>query len=192
MIAVIGKLISLANTDNAAALVPAIVAVTELRDQMTVTGPFIAPNQPDGAPCAAPQPVVHIPPQPVVNVPLDAPVIAPSLVPVTSQRVPKVSKKQRVLPVTPEPAGVTKNLLEDRRPRSHKRIPIDTLREPTAAERDMGTFKDFAKRIHHRFTDTDTASLSSNLKVSWKKVDSISIQWSIASSSTRRATLCSR
>jgi hypothetical protein len=156
MIAAIDKLISLANTDNAAALVPAVAAVTEIRDLLTDNIPQIAPNQPDGAPCPAPQPVVNVPPQAIVDVPLDAPALAPPQVPVPIQRVPKVSKKQRVLPVTPEPDEVTKNPLEDRRPRSYKRVSIDTLREPTTAERNTATFKDFAKRIHHRFTDTDT------------------------------------
>ena len=152
MIAAIDKLISIANADNAEALAPAVAAVTEIRNNMDGNIQIIAPNQPDGALCPPPQPAALVPP----DEPVIAPVIEPLPVPVITQRVPKVPRKQRVPISEPEPAAVTKNPLEDRRPRSHKRVPIDSLREPTPAERETATFKEFAKKIHHRFVDTDT------------------------------------
>ena len=72
--------------------------------------------------------------------------------PAAIQRVP--ADNQRVPITDTEP--IAKNPLEDRRPRSHKRIAIDTLREPTAAERETSTFKEFAKMIKRRFIDTET------------------------------------
>jgi hypothetical protein len=101
MIAAIDRLVSLADTGNAAVLLPAIAAVTEIKNNMTDYLPIVAPNQPDGAPFPDLEPIADVPP--------DAPIVTPPLVPAQRQRMSKVPKKQRVLPIVPEPIDVTKN-----------------------------------------------------------------------------------